>query len=124
MRFTEPLGLKRSLGADGKAISGLWESEIVRMELVDGEWRFDVPMREIGKTGYHEFRPLDMGGEWRSVGTVKQRARAVAIAKRLQEGNHVYQSPHTNDTGRVPGQLKAWSEVGAEIAAHPSVTGA
>lgn len=123
MRFNEPLGLKRSKAPDGTSISGLWESEIVRMELVDELWRFQVPMREVGKTGYYEFRPLDMGGNWHAVGSVKQRARAVAMAKRLQDGTHVYRGPYSDDLGLKPGELKVWTEVAAEIAAHPSVTG-
>ncbi|ALS68443.2 hypothetical protein AT395_25215 (plasmid) [Pandoraea apista] len=54
--------LKRSKGSDGKAVPGLWESDIVRMEWFDGAWHCQVPMREIGRTQFYEFRPLAMAG--------------------------------------------------------------
>jgi hypothetical protein len=76
--------LKRSKGSDGKALPGLWESEIVRMEWVDGSWMCEVPMREIGQTRFYEFRPLDMGGKWRSIGSLRTRAAGCLYAERIR----------------------------------------
>ncbi|ODP34985.1 hypothetical protein A9762_12405 [Pandoraea sp. ISTKB] len=114
--------LKRSKGSDGKALPGLWESDIVRMEWVDGAWHCEVPMREIGKTHFYEFRPLELGGKWRSIGALRTRAAACMYAERLRDGTHVYQGETRDDVGKIPGYLVAWSEVSAEIAAHPSVS--
>lgn len=113
--------LKRSKGSDGKALPGLWESEIVRMEWVDGSWKCEVPMREIGQTRFYEFRPLDMGGKWRSIGSLRTRAAGCLYAERLRDGTHVYQAESRNDAGKIPGYVVEWAEVSAEIAAHPSV---
>lgn len=120
---TRPLRLKRSKGPDGTAVSGLWECDIARMERVDGAWAFQVPMREVGKTGFCEFRPLSMGGRWRAVGTTASRDAAMMLAQRLQAGTHVYRPSHSDDSGKVPGQVVAWAAVAQEIAAHPSVRG-
>ena len=55
--------LKRTKNPDGKAIPGLWENDVVRMELFDDAWHCQVPMREIGATNFYEFRPLSLGGQ-------------------------------------------------------------
>ncbi|KWU26392.1 hypothetical protein [Burkholderia cenocepacia] len=115
--------LKRTKGSDGKALPGLWETDIVRMELTDGAWHCEVPLREIGSTYYFEFRPLEMGGKWRSIGTVRRREDACRFAERLRDGTHLYKGERRDDAGKIPGYVVEWAEVAAEIAAHPSVTG-
>lgn len=112
--------LKRSKGSDGKALPGLWECNIVRMEWFDGAWHCQVPMREIGTTNFYEFRPLEMGGRWRSIGSLRTRAAACLYAERLRDGTHVYKPESRDDAGKIPGYVIEWTEVSAEIAAHPS----
>jgi hypothetical protein len=112
--------LKRSRGSDGVALSGLWENNIVRMEWSDDVWRCQVPMREIGRTHFYEFRPLEMEGRWCSIGSVRTRAEGCLLAERLRDGTHVYQGDGRDEVGAIPGYVVAWSEVSAEIAAHPS----
>ncbi|MGY6257317.1 hypothetical protein ACXIVK_28050 [Paraburkholderia caledonica] len=113
--------LKRSKGSDGKALPGLWECDIVRMEWIDNAWHCEVPMREIGKTRFYEFRPLELGGRWRSIGSLRTRAAACIYAERLRDGTHVYQAESRDDAGKIPGYVIAWTEVAAEISTHPSV---
>lgn len=112
--------LKRSKGSDGKALPGLWENDIVRMEWFADAWHCQVPMREIGSTHFYEFRPLDLGGRWRSIGAVRTRAAGCLMAERLRDGTHVYQGESRDDVGKIPGYVVAWSEVSAEIAARQS----
>jgi len=116
------LTLKRSKGTDGKALPGLWENDIVRMELSDEVWHCQCPMREIGDSHFYEFRPLDLGGHWISIGTVATRAYGCMLAERLRDGTHVYKGPGRDNMGKVPGSVAPWTEVSAEIAAHPSVS--
>ena len=112
--------LRRSKGSDGKALPGLWENDIVRMEWYDDVWRCQVPMREIGRTNFFEFRPLDRDGRWHSIGAVRTRAAACLMAERLRDGTHVYKGAYRDEVGKVPGCVVEWAEVSAEIAAHPS----
>lgn len=114
--------LKRSKGSDGKALPGLWENDIVRMELAGEVWHCQVPMREIGESHFYEFRPLEMGGRWRPIGAYRTRAAGCLMAERLRDGTHVYQGESRDDVGKIPGYVVAWVEVSADIAAHPSVT--
>lgn len=112
--------LRRSKGSDGKALPGLWETDIVRMEWRVDAWHCQVPMREIGQTNFYEFRPLDRDGKWLSIGNLRTRAAACLLAERLRDGTHVYKGGYRDEVGPVPGYVVEWAEVSAEIAAHPS----
>ena len=112
--------LKRSKGPDGKALPGLWENDLVRMEWSDGAWHCEVPMREIGNTNFYEFRPLVLGGHWLSIGAVRTRLAACLKAEELRDGTHVYQGCYRDDLGKIPGRIVAWPEVAAEIAERQS----
>lgn len=115
--------IKPVRGMDGKVIPGLWESDVVRMEKFDGGWYFQVPAREVGKTDYFEFRPLSLGGKWRSAGWRKSLAACSYAASKLQEGLCLIKPAHGTGVDQVPAQLVDWSEVSDEIAQHPSVKG-
>jgi hypothetical protein len=115
--------LRRSKGKDGKALPGLWESDVVRMERVEGGWQFQVPSREIGKTGYYEFRPLNMEGKWRDAGCRRTRRGCCLSAEKLRSGEYVFKPAYSIDRDPIPAQVIPWSEVTQEIAEHPSVKG-
>lgn len=115
--------IKPSRGADGKVIPGLWESDVVRMEKFDGGWYFQVPARQIGQTGYYEFRPLEMGGAWRNAGWRKSLAACSYAANTLRAGERVIKPAHGRGEDSVPVQLIEWVDVAEEIAQHPSVKG-
>lgn len=101
----------------GKAIPGLWISEICRVERIDGLWRAEVPMRAIGKSRFYEFRPVDMDGQWRSIYSYRVREDAMQIAERLQSGVWVWQKSHFDEFGRVLGRLVKFADVVDEITA-------
>ncbi len=75
---------------DGKAISGLYESEICRIERTSDGWCAEVPMRRIGNSAYFEFRPLNLGGHWVRIGTFRIRAGAMHTAQQLKDGELVF----------------------------------
>jgi hypothetical protein len=116
--------LKRVKGTDGQYLSGLWENEFVRMEKVEAGWEFQVPVREIGKTGYFEFRLLSADGKWRNAGVRRTRKGCCRIAEKLFSGEAVLKPGHIYDGVPIPTQVIPWSEVAKEISEHPSVTGA
>ncbi|MBU9200072.1 hypothetical protein KTD31_01475 [Burkholderia multivorans] len=114
--------LRRTKGSDGKALPGLWENDLVRMEWTSNEaWECQVPLREIGNSNFYEFRPLELGGRWHSIGAVRTRAAGCLLAERLRDGTHVYQGAYHDDAGKVPGMVLPWTDVADEIASHPSV---
>lgn len=116
--------LKRSRDTAGHVIPGLWEGDIVRMEKIDDLWCFQVPCREIGATGYFEFRPVSVGGKWRTAGYRKTLQGCCLGAEKMQAGETVLRPTSGSGVDRVPAHVLSWSEVSAEIAAHPSVKGA
>jgi hypothetical protein len=113
--------LKRSKGPHGETVSGLWESDIVQLEAVNGGWEFRVPVRRIGQTNFFEFRPLTHDGKWAIIGTVRTRDHACVIAERMQAGTHVLRGGYRDSHGHVPRAVVEWTDVAEEIAAHPSV---
>jgi hypothetical protein len=94
--------LKRSTDADGKAVSGLWERDILKIEAVPGGWELSVPMRRIGETNFFEFRPAAYGGKWEIAGVVRTRDHACIVAERMQAGTHVMRSAYRDTEGMVP----------------------
>lgn len=114
------LALKRFKGETGKPIPGLWVGDVVRMEAVEGGWECQAPSREIGKTGFYEFRPLALGGDWQHIGTYRTREHGCIAAQRLQDGTHVLRGAHADSLGKVPPMVVEWVAVADEIAAHPS----
>lgn len=117
------LPLKRTKDSKGRALPGLWENDIVRMELVEGLWHFQVPVREIGKTGYFEYRPLAIGGQWRTAGVRRTRAGCCISAEKLKSGETVLQPAAGSREDRIPARVHPWADVAQEIAEHPSVKG-
>jgi len=115
--------LKRTKGRDGTALPGLWEGENVRMEMDQGYWQFQVPTREVGQTGYYEFRPISMGGKWRTVGWRKTLDGCIAASERMMSGEMLLRPATGRGDDRIEAHLVPWSEVAAEIAVHPSVRG-
>lgn len=100
---------------EGKALPGLWESDICRVEMdQDGLWVAEVPMREIGKSAYMEFRPLAMGGQWTRIGRFKARAGAMQTAERLQYGELAFDSAITRN-GIEPARLVLFSAIADEL---------
>lgn len=113
--MTANTGFRAGRSKEGKALPGLWESDICRVERdQDGLWVADVPMRNIGKSAYMEFRPLAMGGQWVRIGRFKARADAMTIAERLQYGELVFDSAVTRN-GEAPVKLVLFSTVVDEI---------
>jgi hypothetical protein len=115
--------LKPARGADGRTVPGLWESDVVRMERVDGGWCFQVPARQVGQTNYLEFRPVAIGGKWRDAGWRKTRAACCHAAEKLKAGICLIKPAHGRGEDRVPAVLVDWTDVAEEIAQHPSVKG-
>ncbi len=115
--------LTRTRNQQGRAIPGLWQNEHVRMEKYDELWRFQVPMREIGRTGYYEFCGLEQGGHWHTIGNRRNRKGCSLSAERLLSGELVLQPAHSTGDGPVPARLLPWTQVSEAIARHPSVTG-
>lgn len=115
--------LRQTKGRNGKALPGLWECDIVRMERdIDG-WAAQVPMRQIGETVYWEFRAAHRGGVWVSIGHYRTREDAVRSALILQSGLYVWRMAYSTGDVKVPGLPYRWEAVAEEIAKHPSVTG-
>lgn len=115
--------LRRIKDPAGKVISGLWANAIVRMERFDGCWTFQVPMREIGRTGYFEFSPLERGGLWRTAGRRRTRAGCRYTAEKLFAGECVLRPAYGAGGDCIPLQILDWLSVSLEIANHPSVKG-
>jgi hypothetical protein len=105
----------------GRALAGLWESDVVRTEAVEGGWEFQCPMRRIGETHFYEFRPLAYGGQWRTVGILRTLDYCCIVAERLQGGTHVLRAAYRDELGPVPATVIEWAEVADEIASHKSV---
>lgn len=115
--------LRRSRNRQGRVIPGLWENEQVRMEKHGELWRFQVPMHEIGRTGYYEFCGIPQGGQWHTVGNRRTLRGCSLSAERLLSGELVFQPAHSTGDGPVPARLLPWPEVSEVIGRHPSVTG-
>ena len=109
--------LKKMKDKEGQAISGLWVSDVVLLESVPRGWECQVPMRQIGKANYFEFRPEAMGGKFKIVGTFLTKDACCIIAERLQSGTHVLRGPYQDSLGAAPVAVVPWSEVSADIAA-------
>jgi hypothetical protein len=120
MSQTTSVPLKMSRNKEGMTIPGLWESDIVRMEAVKDGWKCQVPMQEIGETNVYEFRPLELGGEWRNIGTYRTREVGCYTALLLQAGTHVLDGGYTDELGKMPAMVVEWIAVKDKIAAHPS----
>ena len=102
-------------GKSGKALPGLYESDICRVERDhDGLWVAEVPMRRIGKSAYMEYRPLTMGGHWVRIGRFEVRSGAMATAERLKYGELVFDSAIIRN-GIEPVKLVLFSSVADEI---------
>jgi hypothetical protein len=113
--------LKKGKGPSGEVVNGLWESESVRMEAVDGGWQCDVPMRDVGavldkRTGVYEFRSLELGGKWTRVGTYRTRDACCIIAERLMSGVYVWRTGYTCESGPVDSTILRWADVAEFVA--------
>lgn len=118
--------LRRYKSPSGMTVSGLWESDIVRMEAVDGCWQCHVPMREIGSeigrhTGVYEFRPIDRGGRWVRIGTYRNRDGCCIVAERLKSGEYVWRSGYSTEDGPVHSVLVKWVEVAEHVAKYTAI---
>lgn len=118
--------LKKGKGPSGEALNGLWESDSVRMESVEGGWQCDVPMRDVGSvlnkhTGVYEFRSLELGGKWTRIGIYRTRDACCVIAERLMSGAYVWRSGYTCESGTVHSSIVRWADV-AEIVAARTAT--
>lgn len=116
-----PRALMRSKDKSGRVVPGLWENDLVRMEKVESLWCFQVPCREIGRTGYFEFRPLDMGGKWRTAGYRKTREGCAICAEKMLAGEVVLKPASGTGDDHTPAGVFLWQEVAREVADHPSV---
>ena len=121
MRRLTACTLRMARDRNGCAIAGLWEGGIVRMERVQGGWTFQIPMREIGRTNFFEFRPLAMGGKWHTAGVARTLVHCCIVAERMQAGTHVLRGASRDALGQVPALVVDWGDVKDEIAAHASV---
>jgi L-lysine 2,3-aminomutase len=86
---------------NGHGIPGLYTSEICRVERVDGLWKAQVTLRQIGVTPYYEFRPIASGGVWKSIGSYRAKDSAMHNAEHLVSGVFVWQVACVNEPGRM-----------------------
>jgi len=100
----------------GMAQPGLWVSDICRVERSTDGWDAEAPMRQIGRSAYCEFRPVEMGGQWGSIGTYRVREDAMIAAEKLKSGNWVWHPATRDKLGKVPGYLTKFAEIVSEIA--------
>jgi hypothetical protein len=123
---THQVKLKRSRGPSGMAVSGLWESDSVRMEAVEGGWQCEVPMREIGseidvRTGIYEFRHIQSGGRWIRIGTYRTRNGGCVASEFLKSGEYVWRSGYSDQDGPVPSSMVRWVDVSDYIRERTSI---
>lgn len=104
--------------ATGKKVPGLWVSDSVRFERLGNQlWECQVPMRQIGKSNYFEFRPTDMGGHWMTIGSYRNRNGGCIAAEMFQAGTHVLCGGHVIEGERTPRSIIPWTpELAGEIA--------
>ena len=100
----------------GKAIAGLWESEICRVERVEELWAAQVPLRRIGASYYYEYHPSASGGAWQSIGSYRTRKSAMHNAELLVAGNHVWEPAiRIVDGEAMPARMVLFKDVVDEI---------
>lgn len=102
-----------------KLMAGLYEGDRVRVEKTDdGRWLTEVKLRDCGA-------PLDMttnfyegsdDGNWVRIGHFARMELAQQASDALFAGTHVFQGPHSNQDGNIPGKILPFSEASEEIA--------
>lgn len=97
------------------AMDSLYESDICRAERgQDGLWVAEIPMRQIGRSAYKEFRPVALGGHWVRVGGFRAIEDAIACAERFQGGELVYDDAASRN-GSAPNRIVRFAAVADEI---------
>jgi len=93
----------------------IFESDICRAERGnDGLWIAEIPMRQIGRSVYKEFRPVALGGHWVRVGGFRTIEDAIACAERFQAGELVYDDAVSRN-GETPKKVVRFAAVADEI---------
>lgn len=93
----------------------IFESDICRAERGnDGLWIAEIPMRQIGRSVYKEFRPVALGGRWVRVGRFRTIEDMTAFAERFQGGELVYDDA-VERNGSVPNRIVRFAAVADEI---------
>lgn len=102
-----------------KLMAGLYEGDRVRVEKADnGRWLTEVKLRDCGEplgmtTNFYEGSD---DGNWVRIGHLARMDLAQQVADALFAGTHVFQGPHSNEVGNVPGKIIPFAEASEEIA--------
>lgn len=102
-----------------KLMAGLYEGDRVRVEKTDdGRWLTEVKLRDCGAplgmtTNFYEGSD---DGNWVRIGHFPKMDLAEQASEALYAGTHVFQGPHSNDVGHVPGRIMPFAEASDEIA--------